>query len=352
MIDWLSSMQQSFEYYTVDPGTWKDKDLLTTVTGCNITRDSTADTLGSATIDIVDSIGEAYVRVYLIIIQNGSTYKVPLGTFLIQTPSITFNGKYTLVSMDAYTPLLEMTECPPPLGYTIAKNSNILDLAYRLTTEHVRAPVVETINETKLYYDFVADPSDTWLTYVKDLLKNAQHSFELDELGRVMFKPDQDIESLQPVWTYNDDNSSILYPELTTEQDLYGIPNVVEVIYSNGSDKFYAKVENTDSNSPLSIENRGRRIVHRDTSPSIMGNATQLQVTKYAEDLLRKLSSVEYTITYKHGYCPVRVGDCVRLNYRKAGLIDIKAKVISQDISCEPGTPVSEKSVFTTKLWR
>ena len=24
MTDWLSSMQQTFEYYTVDPGTWKD----------------------------------------------------------------------------------------------------------------------------------------------------------------------------------------------------------------------------------------------------------------------------------------------------------------------------------------
>ena len=24
MPDWTSSMQQTFEYYTVDPGTWKD----------------------------------------------------------------------------------------------------------------------------------------------------------------------------------------------------------------------------------------------------------------------------------------------------------------------------------------
>ena len=31
---------------------------------------------------------------------------------------------------------------------------------------------------------------------------------------------------------------------------------------------------------------------------------------------------------------------------------DIKAKVISQSIKCEPGCPVSEKAVFTMKLWR
>ena len=31
---------------------------------------------------------------------------------------------------------------------------------------------------------------------------------------------------------------------------------------------------------------------------------------------------------------------------------NIKAKVISQSIECVPGCPVTEKAVFTTKLWR
>ena len=28
MPDWKKSMQQTFEYYIVDPGTWKDKDQI------------------------------------------------------------------------------------------------------------------------------------------------------------------------------------------------------------------------------------------------------------------------------------------------------------------------------------
>ena len=56
--------------------------------------------------------------------------------------------------------------------------------------------------------------------------------------------------------------------------------------------------------------------------------------------------------SYTHAYCPVRVGDCVRLNYSRAGLENVKAKVISQSITCESGCPVSEKAVFTTNLWR
>ena len=352
MADWLNSMQQTFEYYTVDPGTWKDKDLIQNVTSCKIDRDLSADTLGSATIDVVDSIGEAYIRVYLIIIQNGVKEKFPLGTFLVQTPSTSFNGKITSVSMDAYTPLLELTENMPTLGYSIPKEKNIMEMAYQLAQENLRAPVVKTTNDAKLYYDFIANTDDTWMTFLRDLLANAKYQFGLDEMGRVVFEPKQDVASLQPVWTYTDDNSSILYPELNTEQDLYKIPNVVEVVYSNGDDKFYSRVENTDPNSPLSIPNRGRVIIHRDTNPSIVGNATQLQVDKYAKQLLEELSSVEYTVSYSHGYCPVRIGDCVRLNYTRAGLKNVKAKVISQSISCVPGTPVSEKAVFTMKLWR
>ena len=352
MPDWTSSMQQIFEYYVVDPESWKDIKLLDTVKSCSITRDAEAETLGSASFDISESVGERYIRVYLVTIQNGIKEKYPLGTFLVQTPSSSFNGKTKDVVMDAYTPLLELKENQPPLGYTVLKNEDIMSIAYRLTRDSARAPVVETESKTKLFYDFVADPNDTWLSFLTDLIANAKYNFDLDEMGRILFSPRQDTASLQPVWTFDDGNSSILYPDMSMDHDLYGIPNVVEVIYSSGSNSYYAKVINDDPNSPTSTVSRGREIVYRVTDPDVIGDPTQNQIQEYAERLLRELSSLEYTVTYTHGYCPVRVGDCVRLNYERAGFTDIKAKVISQDISCEPGCPVTEKAVFTTKLWR
>lgn len=356
MVDWTKSMQQTFEYYTVDPTSWKDVKKLTNVTKCTISRDSTAETLGSATIDITESLGECYIRVYLVAIQNQNgivvTEKYPLGTFLVQTPSSSFNGKIRNVSMDAYTPLLELKENPPPLGYSVLKGENIMKIAYQLTREHLRAPVAETVCDTKLFYDFVADTSDKWLSFITDLIANAKFVFDLDEMGRVLFAPKQDTASLQPVWTYNDDNSSILFPDVDMDHDLYGIPNVVEVIYSNGSDSYYAKVINDDPNSPISTVNRGREIIHRETNPDLIGDPTENQIDEYANQLLRELSTLEYTITYTHGYCPVRIGDCVRINYERAELVDIKAKVISQNIKCESGCQVTEKAVFTKKLWR
>ena len=351
MADWTSSMQQTFEYYIVDPGTWKDVKKLDNVKSCTINRDSGAETLGTATLDVTESLGECYVRIYLITLQNGVKEKHPLGTFLVQTPSSTFDGKIRTVSMDAYTPLLELKENQPPLGYSLMKDDNIMEMAYRLVREHARAPVVPTQSDKTLNYDFVSNTNDTWITFISDLISNAKYSFALDELGRILFSPKQDTAALQPVWTFDDGNSSILYSDVTMDHDLYGIPNVVEVFYTYGAKIYQTRVVNDDPNSPISTVNRGREIVHRVTNPSFSGIPTELQIDEYAKQVLRELSSIEYSVSYSHGYCPVRLGDCVRLNYKRAGLTDVKARVISQSISCESGCKVSEKAVFTTKLW-
>ncbi len=352
MPDWTKTMQQTFEYYIVDPGTWRDTRKITTVISSSITRDSTLETLGSASITIAESLGECYIRIYLITIQNGIREKHSLGTFLVQSPSYSFDGKIKNVTLDAYTPLLELKENPTPLGYSVLKDENILDTAYRIVREQVRAPVVKPQKDEVLNTNFVANLNDTWITFVRDLIANADHSLALDDMGRIFFSPNQDTMSLQPIWTFDDSNSSILYPELSVDRDLYGIPNVVEVIYSNGNEYYYGKAVNDDLSSPISTVNRGRQITHRESNPSLLGSPNQDRIQEYAENLLKEMSSLEYTVTYTHGYCPVRIGDCVRLNYRRAGLNGIKAKVISQNIKCESGCPVTEKAVFTTELWR
>ena len=355
MVDWLSGMEQTFEYYTVDPNTWKDVDKLTNVKSCTITRDLEVETLGSATIDIAESIGESYIRVYLITVQNGVTERHPLGTFLVQTPASGFNGRVRNVTMDAYTPLLELKENPPPLGYSLLKGDNIMSAAYRLVREHARAPVVAADCSTTLNNDFVSEVDDTWISFISDLITNAKYSFELDELGRILFAPKQDLAALQPVWTYDDGKQSILYPDISWNHDLYGIPNVVEVICSSGTEfnteTYYSRVVNDDSNSLVSTINRGREIIHRVTDPGFVAAPTEKQVELYAKQLLKSLSTIECSVSYVHGYCGTRLGDCVRLNYSKAGLTGVKAKIISQSIKCVPGCPVTEKAIFTNKLW-
>lgn len=362
MPDWTKTMQQYYEYYIVDPNTWCDVKRIDVVKSSSIERDGESETLGSATFDVTESVGECYIRTYLITIQNGVTEKIPLGTHLVQTPSSTFNGKILDVSMDAYTPLIELKEGMPPIGYARLKGEHILNAGYEIVRDNVRAPVIKPVkpeqstnptNTNFLNVDFIADSSETWSSYVRALIANDRHKLDLDEKGQILFTPDQDIESMQPVWTYTDDNSSILYPDVTLDHDLFGIPNVVEVVYSKGGSYVCGYAENNDPNSPVSIPSRGRRIMYRETNPSVMGvsNPTVSYMNTYAKQLLKQLSTVEYTIRYTHGYCPVRVGDCVRFNYTRSMFNNIKAKVVSQNIKCVPGCPVTEKAIYTAKLW-
>lgn len=352
MVDWTQSMQQTFEYYVVDPGTWKDVRPLNTVRSSSITREAGSETLGSASFSVDELVGECYVRVYLITIQNGIREKHALGTYLVQTPSTSFNGKVHTIELDAYTPLIELKEKQPSIGYSMLEGDNIMENAYIITRNNVRAPVVKPDCNEKLLADFVANLDDTWASFIYDLVDQAKYQIELDELGRILFSPKQDAASLQPVWTFDDDNSSILLPEISMDHDLYGIPNVVEVTFSSGRHQFFSRVENKDENSPTSIQSRGREIVHRIYNPNLGGMPSQLQVDLYAEKTLRDLSTLEYTVSYTHGYCPVRVNDCVRLNYKRAGITNVKAKVISQNIDCKPGCTVTETAIFTNKLWR
>ena len=126
-VDWTKSMQQTYEYYKVDPDSWRDSEQLLNVTASSIVFDDSTDTKASATIDIVGESEECYVRIYLVAIQNGGTFKEPLGTFLVQTPTKKFNGKYTSETLDAYSPLTELKEKYPPIGYALLKNTPIIE---------------------------------------------------------------------------------------------------------------------------------------------------------------------------------------------------------------------------------
>ena len=352
MPDWTRSMQQSFEFMTVDPVTWGDKEKLTNAESCSITRDLDDETKGSATIKCPDDLSDKYVRVYLVTTQDGVVDRIPLGTHIYQTPSESFNGRRKTMDQDGYTALLELKENPPPIGYSILSGTNIMEIASRITADNVRVPVVPAIGYSNLIDNFVANTDDTWLTFLTDLIDNDDYEFDLDELGRIIFSPYVNVEEMMPIWEYSDDDSSILYPEIETQRDLYSVPNVVEVVYSpQDGDPMTAIARNDDPDSVTSTVSRGREITYRETSPNVVEGLTQAQLDEYAEKLLKDLSSIEYQIHYTHGYCPVRVGDCVLINYQRAGFNRVKAKVIRQVIKCEKGCSVEEVAVFTKKLY-
>jgi len=359
MPDWTKSMQRTFEYYTVNPETWLDRRRLDQIISSSINYDYTSDTLCSASFTTTEQLGEEYIRIYLITIQNGVKERRRLGTFLAQSPSLSFNGKHRNESLDAYSPLIELKEKYPPLGYTLPKNTNIMTRAYSLVRTNLRAPVIEAelfdeVGEARtktLEYNFTANTDDTWFSYISSMLSNIEYKFDLDEMGQVLFSPIQKVDAMLPRWTYDTNNSSIITPEISINRDIYGIPNVVEVIQNINGSIYVARAVNADPLSPISTVTRGREIEKRVTNANFNGGTpSPAQVDDYANRLLKSVSTVAYRVSYSHAYCPVRIGDCVLINYPAVGINNVKAKVITQSFNCDAAMTVNETAEYSVRL--
>lgn len=349
-IDFTQPMQQTFEYWVVDPKTWKDESKIPNVISATLEFDLESDTLGRATLEAESSIGESYFRAYLVATQGELTERFPLGTYLVETPTLSFDGRSQTCSMEAYTPLLELSDDFPALGFSIPKESNVLEVAARLAAQHARAPVIATESDKLIYEDFVAEPDDTWLSYLSDLLAKANYRFLITPRGEITFAPVRDANAMTATQTFDDGNSSILYPDVEEERDLYGVPNVYEVIYSRNGISKSLELVNNDALSDLSYARRGRYIRTRDTSPEISDNPSEAELKVYARRKLRDESNLERSISYSHGYCGNLIGDAVHLQYTRAG-IDTRAVVTTQSITCEPGCKVEETAKYSQAFY-
>ena len=372
-VDWTKSMQQTFEFYTVDPNNWYDDQKLENIISCDLTHDLTSDKRGNASITVTESLPESYIRTYLVVAQAGYMHKICLGTYLYMTSSDSFDGMKHNITMTGYTPMVELEEKLPPLGFHIIGITNrkhsgdapmVTDAIKDIVTTYTRCEIENrTVIQKPLLNDFVAGTNDNFLTVINNILNASslqQYILTVDEWGTIIVKDKPVLEDAIPTYIYTDDNSSILLPSLDTNDDIYGIPNVVEVLYT-GDKRLPAIrviVKNEDPTSIVSIPARGRKIAKRFTITNIAAPvndyseaAVRAQVTAQAERLLEAASTINKTISYSHGYCDVKVGDTVLINYERAGVTGIRAKVVSQRISCKPGCQVDEQAVYTKKLW-
>lgn len=348
-MDWTSSMKQTYEFYEVNPTSWNDIRQINSIVSCSINIDESSDTYYSASFTATEMLDEMYVRVYLIAVQNGGKTKIALGTFLVQSPSYTFNGVYASININAYSPLIELKEKKPRLGYTIRKGAELLNTSVAQMDANLRAPVSiidDTLVATK---NITAESGENWLSFLAYTFGLSKRKIVLDGYGKVGFVKETSVDKMNPSAFFDDGNSSILYPSITDDRDWYGIPNVVEVYYGN---QYYSRIVNDEESSPTSTVNRGREILYRETAPNVPAISSQEDLDRYATRLLEELSSLEHRVTFSHGYCETKVGDCIMLNYKLAGMTNVKARIINQTISCVPGCKVDETAVYTTSLWR
>lgn len=355
-IDWTSSMIRTFEFYTVDPLTWRDRAELTKVSSFSIQIDDETDTIMTANVSCDDQIGEEYVRAYMRITQpNVPEYVEPIGTFLLQSPSVNFDGIRNTSECSGYSPLIELKENQPPVGYYIPTNSNIADFAETIIEDNSRLKytklIPDSVAKSTVGYDFAANEDDTWLRFLSDWVAISDRRVSIDANGRLIFVPIQSIDQMTPVWSFTNGENSIMDPNISYTSDWYGIPNQYIATFTASNYTYTSIATNTDTNSPTSVPNRGRVITKFDRQPEISGIPSQAILDEYAKTQLISLSTLTYEVQFKHAYCPVEVGDCVTLKYPEAGLNGVKARIVRQDFQCDAAMTVNATAQFQVKTY-
>lgn len=349
-IDWTAGMSQTFRYCKVDPSTWEDAETLESVTAASIKFDFGLETLGNASLSLDGGVDECYVRVYLSARQGSEREDVPLGTFLVQTPVVESDGRRRTSRCACYSPLLEAREKYPAIGAMAPSGTTAEATAGRLLSASMRAPFQLDDEGSALRSAVVADPSQNVLEYAIQLLDIADKHLTVDGLGRVGIAPNIEPGSAQPRWVFRDDSASIVKADKRDAMDWYGIPNTVEVVWSGGGRHIVKTSVNDDKDSPLSIAGRGRAVVLRVLNPSIT-NPSPDDLQAYADRELRRLCAMDRTVTVRHGWCGVRMGDCVRLELERDGIY-ANGIVTAQTVTCETGCECESTIVWTEDLWR
>ena len=342
---------RTYEYYFVDPATWLDAGRATGITGGSMAWNLEDDQLGSATFlaDADAGLDDRYVRVYMVIEQDGVRERFALGTWLVECPEEQFDGARESVEATGYTPLRELADVKMPPGYPCAGDAAVNAAA--VMSGRMRAPVLALGISARLDGSFAAGADESALDYCLSMLSAADLRPMLDGMGRVSFAPVRDAASMRPVWTFRDDDASVLLPDLSHKSGLRDVRNVARVVYSTATGRLVGEAVNDDPASPASTVSRGRELTLVVTSPDLPENPTQVQVDALAARLLREDSASTHEFKFSHGFVPdVTVGCAVELDYTRAGKHAV-ALVTEQHMEFDEAATVECRAVFSEQVW-
>lgn len=188
------------------------------------------------------------------------------------------------------------------LGY----GRNYLTVIKELLTEAGIALVIETPTTQVLRSDREDWEIGTdYLTIVNQLLREINYNeLWFNNEGFAMLQPKAELSLQQVKRTYNSSNiSSMMHKEVSTEIDLFNVPNVFICICSNPDDGTAMKAVAVNNNpvSPVSVIRRGRRISALYRVDNI---ASQSALNDYAQLLCLQNALIGETITIDTALIP------------------------------------------------
>lgn len=354
-MDWSKPYKQTFEYYEVDKGTFAEKRKLETVTACSINDDSSDETIETASITVDEPMGQTYIRAYMVAEQDGAISRVPLATVFVQTPSLKWQGVLGERTLDCYSTLYPMKMKLCEIGMYLPAGGDALSYVAKLADSVCHCAVAKPTTSALLANDMVAQSSDTYLSFAKDVLKEVGYHLEIDSYGTVSISPDIAAGDMIPAVTFSDDAASIVYPDIDDGSNWADVPNVVEVTVDADSTTYLGRAVNDDENDPMSTASRLMEVGYRESASNVPTTITADAAQSYADYLAKKLlkekKSATRTVMFKHGFHPdVRIGRCVAVNITRNRFY-AALQVTKRQLECSTGCMVTTTGTMTDDRW-
>lgn len=266
--------------------------------------------------------------------------KTPIGQFLFSSPKRKIGDLEVTRDCECYSKLKILDDDKTESRFTVLAGTNAVNEVKRIIGNSYPFSIPDSSLTTSTDKDWeIGTPK---LDIINDLLSVINYnSLTVDNNGVFISSPyvlptDREVEVI-----YEDNEYSIINPDLEEDIDLYDVPNVI-VRYTNSAEinpPLIAVYENNNPSSPTSTVKRGRKIVSAEEVSDVADLQTlQLITKKNAYEMNDKYSYVEFrtAINPVHGYLT-----CIQLK-----AYDINNKYIETEWSmdCQTGGEMRHKA--------
>lgn len=336
-MNWDKGFSASYELKKVDPVSWLDAGSFDFVTG-SVSR-SDDDLQENATIQMTESPGECWLRVYLRARQGGDGARVPIFTGLASTPRRDLDGLRESFQAVCYSVLKPADDILVPCGYYVPAGAEGARVAAQLLRVGP-APVTFRDDGPKLQEPIVAEDTDTNLSIAQKIVDSIGWRIRISGDGSTSVEPMASDIGLR-LDTMDHDAVEL---KISDTQDWYSVPNCYRA--STGSQ--YAVARDDDPDSPLSTVSRksnrgGTGEIWAGESGVSLGDNESL--AEYAVRKLKEAQSPARTVNYTRRFYPdITTGDLVGLHLPGHG-IDGTFRISRQTITLGYGAATQEEVV-------
>lgn len=341
-VDLLSNRtNETYTYRRVDWSTWQEGQDLGDVVSGSIELGAFTDLKATCSFSFVGTEApeqDSLIRIYYGFTDDqGEVAEFMLGTFLIGYSTVSRVEDRLSGTADGYSVLKVLSDKKYGMPFTVAAGEQPIAKAVSLMEGLGLRVEVGEESSYQLTSDHTFDPDDSYLTIVNWLLTSADYMAVTPD-ARGVCQVRKANANRAPVATFEDDDHSIMYPEVSTENDWQSTPNVVRAYYETDECAIWATASNV-SGSKASLDNRGNRELTLYESVSELDGedaaAKLANLQTFATNKLLDNSGEIERVSLSHPYVPLTPNDAITVKY---GDFDWTGNVTNLRINLMPST--------------